>query len=224
MIGGRSPKMDDDTFDILSEEAIRVYLLYYDQLKLLFTQHVHPNFNARPKKVVSWRDIEDKNTVMVVSAFLKMCRTNHLIPNMLNVEALHSFVQQTIPPITPEEYSYFENTTLLNVYNNDMNPEQTTCEPAPGEPGLLFHEFIFLLGLIALNFMGTSPQTSQSIEDFFVEKLNFTRVAPDARLKTYDELKDDSGIYSDEEDDSGSELEMDEQQKAFMEFLRERAE
>jgi hypothetical protein len=29
--------MEDDTFEILSEEAIRVYLLYYDQLKLLFT-------------------------------------------------------------------------------------------------------------------------------------------------------------------------------------------
>jgi hypothetical protein len=45
-----------------------------------------------------------------------------------------------------------------------------------GEPGLLFHEFIFLMGLIALNYMGTNPSTSNLIEDFFVEKLNFTRV------------------------------------------------
>lgn len=37
VVGGRSPKMADDTFEILSEEAIRVYLMYYDQLKLLFT-------------------------------------------------------------------------------------------------------------------------------------------------------------------------------------------
>lgn len=33
---------------------------------------------------------------------------------------------------------------------------------------------------------------------------------------------EDEGIYSDNEEDSGSELEMDENQKAFMEFLRER--
>lgn len=92
MIGGRSPKMADDTFDILSEEAIRVYLLYYDQLKLLFTQYIHQNFNARPKKVIAWREIEDKNNAMAVSAFLKMCRCLHLIPAMLNVEALHAFI------------------------------------------------------------------------------------------------------------------------------------
>jgi hypothetical protein len=84
--------MEDDTFEILSEEAIRVYLLYYDQLKLLFTQHVHQNFNARPKKVISWRDIEDKNQIMTVSAFLKLARTNSLIPAMLNVEDLHTFI------------------------------------------------------------------------------------------------------------------------------------
>ena len=33
--------MADNTFEILSEEAICVYLMYYDQLKLLFTQYVH---------------------------------------------------------------------------------------------------------------------------------------------------------------------------------------
>ena len=103
-----------------------------------------------------------------------------------------------------------------------MNPADTTCEPTDGEPALLFHEFIFLLGLIAIQFMTGSSQTSEQIENFFVEKLNFTKIDPDTKLKTYDELKDDSGIYSDEES-SGSELEMDEQQKAFMEFLQERA-
>jgi len=37
MVGGRSPKMGEETMEILSEEAIRVYLMYYEQLKILFT-------------------------------------------------------------------------------------------------------------------------------------------------------------------------------------------
>jgi hypothetical protein len=40
---------------------------------------------------------------MAVSAFLKLARTNSLIPSMLNVEDLHFYIQQVIPPITPEE-------------------------------------------------------------------------------------------------------------------------
>jgi len=41
VVGGRAPKMGPDTFDILSEEAIRVYLNYYDDLKMLFQQYNH---------------------------------------------------------------------------------------------------------------------------------------------------------------------------------------
>jgi hypothetical protein len=33
VIGGRCPKMGEEIFDVLSEEAIRVYLMYYEQLK-----------------------------------------------------------------------------------------------------------------------------------------------------------------------------------------------
>lgn len=71
--------------------------------------------------------------------------------------------------------------------------------------------------------MSTNPTTSTLIRDFFVEKLHFTRADEDARVRTYEELMEDEGIYSDNDEDSGSELEMDENQKAFMEFLRERA-
>ncbi len=173
--------------------------------------------------MVSWRDIEDKNQTMAVSAYLKLARTNSLIPTMLNVETLAEFISQVIPPITPEEYKYIESKALMTVYNQDMNPAQTSCEPVNGEPGLLFHEFIFLMGIIALHCMGTSPSTSSLIEDFFVEKLNFTRVDPDSKLKCFEDFLEDDGVYSDYESGSGSELEMDEQQKAFMEFLQERA-
>lgn len=60
MVGGRCPKMGEETMEILSEEAIRVYLMYYEQLKVLFTQYIHTNFNVK-KKVQSWHNIEDVN-------------------------------------------------------------------------------------------------------------------------------------------------------------------
>jgi hypothetical protein len=41
VIGGRVPKMDEDTLEILSEEAIIVYLNYLDQLKQLFSGFMH---------------------------------------------------------------------------------------------------------------------------------------------------------------------------------------
>ena len=49
VVGGRSPNMDEDTLEVLSEEAIVVYLNYLDQLKHIFTQFIHTNFNAGKK-------------------------------------------------------------------------------------------------------------------------------------------------------------------------------
>jgi len=36
LVGGRIPRLDDDTKEVLSEEAIRCYIAYQDQLKQLF--------------------------------------------------------------------------------------------------------------------------------------------------------------------------------------------
>jgi len=48
------------------------------------------------------------------------------------------------------------------------------------EPGLLFHEFVFLLGLIAVRFqvlgVNTDPSTEELIETFFKERLDFKEV------------------------------------------------
>ena len=53
MVGGRSPKLGEETMEILSKEAIRVYLVYYADLKVLFTSYIHYNFNAS-KLEMSW--------------------------------------------------------------------------------------------------------------------------------------------------------------------------
>ena len=52
VIGGRVPKMDEDTCEILSEEALIVYLNYLDQLKHLYTLFIHHNFNAGKKVIL----------------------------------------------------------------------------------------------------------------------------------------------------------------------------
>ena len=46
VVGGRAPKQNEKTLDILSEDSIKRYLIYYDQLKRLYTNYLMENFNA----------------------------------------------------------------------------------------------------------------------------------------------------------------------------------
>jgi hypothetical protein len=46
LIGGRTPKRCEATDSILSEGAVKMFLIYIDQLKQLFTKFHHENFNA----------------------------------------------------------------------------------------------------------------------------------------------------------------------------------
>ena len=127
---------------------------------------------------------------MVVSAFLKMCRVKHMIPNLLNIETLQDFIAlHVLTPMTNEEHEYMiDKKRLLSIYNEDVNPNESQCLPEDGEPGLLFHEFIILLGLIAINCSGTSAIAHINIENFFVETLNFDRVPEDKRkFKAFDD-------------------------------------
>ena len=51
-----------------------------------------------------------------------------------------------------KEHNYFEEEFMLfKVYDNDQNPERSKLNPLDNEPGLLFHEFIFMLALMSLN-------------------------------------------------------------------------
>ena len=47
LTGGRTPQMGKETLDILSEHSVKTFLLYIDQLKHLFTEFNHENFNAK---------------------------------------------------------------------------------------------------------------------------------------------------------------------------------
>lgn len=63
--------------------------------------------------------------------------------------------------MTNDEHEYLiEKKMLFEVYRNDNNPD-SHIEPQPGEPGLLFHEFIFLLAMIASSTESLSPIPSE---------------------------------------------------------------
>jgi len=83
------------------------------------------NFNAG-KRVVSWRDIEEKAITMICRCFLKLARVKFLIPHMLNVEFLEELIKATIPPMTAEEYSFFEEAhEIIRTYEADKNYQTT---------------------------------------------------------------------------------------------------
>lgn len=125
--------------------------------------------------------------------------------------------------MTSEEYNFFGTGQIIGAYENDKNYQTTLCEPMEGEPGLLFHEFIFLLGRIASNCVNTADSISGKLNNFFIEKLQFHAVQDTHKANiTYEDItkkmymSDDEGIFSDEDDgedewESGEEDEMDEQ-------------
>ena len=55
------------------------------------------------------------------------------------------------------------------------------------EPELHFHEFIFLLGLIAKKCITTSNDIQSQLKDFYIQKLHFKSVSKDIDL-TYEQV------------------------------------
>jgi len=172
---------------------------------------------------------------MICRAFLKMARVKYIVPHMLNIEFLEELVKATIPPMTAEEYSFFEeNHEMIRTYESDKQFQTTQVEPKEGEPGLLFHEFVFVLGRVASNCVNTSDNIAGKLNDFFVEKLGFHQAQSIQKTGlSYDDVtkrlvqggSDDEAIFSDEDEEGWeSESELDEQQQQFQDFLFKKAE
>lgn len=83
-----------------------------------------------------------------LGAFLKFCRDNHLIPYMFNIESLQENLWASIPPISQEEYQYFDQNRLIKLYE-DSGTKDYRYVPNWEEPEMHFHEFVFILGRIA---------------------------------------------------------------------------
>ena len=68
-----------------------MYLAYVHQLKRLFTKYNEFNLLGGESSV-AWREVAEKNMGVKVSAFLKFCKDNLMIPHMFNVESLHEIL------------------------------------------------------------------------------------------------------------------------------------
>ena len=166
-----------------------------------------------------------------------------MIPNLLNIESLDELMcKRVLTPMTNEENEYMVvKKRLLSIYAEDQNPNESQILPEEGEPGLLFHEFIILLGVIAIECNGTHGIDYVEIENFFIEKLGFKKVPEEQRkFKTFDDyLKkkpgkkvpdsdnedyEEEGVFTDDEGLSSDELCLDEKEKEFQIFLQKRAE
>lgn len=133
-----------------------------------------------------------------------------------------------------------EKKMLFQIYSKDVNPAQTQIETDDDEPRLLFHEFIFLLALIATKKNSTDSLAANKIENFFHEQLGFRKIEDDMKFmkskisfddvktgilsgksaKKLAELEDD---YVETDDEESSDFELDEQQALLKKFLEDRS-
>lgn len=58
-------------------------------------------------------------------------------------------MEQTLPPITNGEQDFYTKDMLRKAYDDDKDYQTSMIDEQDEEPALHFHEFLFLLGLIA---------------------------------------------------------------------------
>jgi hypothetical protein len=106
---------------------------------------------------------------MPVSAFLKLCRCKHLIPHLFNLEDLRKLITEVYTPMTVAEHTWIEEKKMIEfIYNKDVNPQDSRIEKYDDEPKLFFHEFIFLLAIIASTSKTSDSLPAAKIENFFI--------------------------------------------------------
>lgn len=145
---------------------------------------------------MTWRDIEERNTTMIARSFLKLCRYNHMIPGVFEIEKLEKFLAATLPPISIGEEKFYKENSLSKAYDADPNYQTTQVEPkldSQGEkfePELHFHEFVFLLNLIAYNCIDSRDSIKAKLSFFYEDKLKFKKLSEAQAHKdlSYDEV------------------------------------
>jgi hypothetical protein len=92
-----------------------------------------------------------------------------------------------LPPITQGQIEFYEDEKLIAWYNEeggfggdeplkDKNGEEI-------EPAMQFHEFLFMLGLIAKKCITSNNDIKQQLQEFYVENLEFERVDIDGLVE-----------------------------------------
>ena len=102
----------------------------------------------------------------------------------------------TLPPITNGEQDFYTKKILAKTYDEDKNYQTTVVEPMLDqhndicEPQLHFHEFVFLMNLIAWNCIDSRDTIKGKLEFFYEDKLKFKRPSESqaARDLSYEEV------------------------------------
>jgi len=139
------------------------------------------NYNQN-KKEVSWKDLETQNVPMLARSFLKLARASYLIPHLMDVKDLQTFIEQTLPPITNGEIKFYQQQILCKTFKNDTNYAVSKVEPLPSgteepeEPALQFNDFLFLLSLIAYSTITSRKTIEDKLVDLYSSKLNLGKI------------------------------------------------
>lgn len=174
---------------------------------------------------------------MIARCFLSLCQYKSLIPNLFNVEILQEFFQITLPPITQPQIDFYDEEKLIAWYNEEGGPAGD--EPLVDnkgdqiEPAMQFHEFLFMLGLIAKKCIALSndiPSFKEQLQELYVRKLEFNRINVDDHVElTYEDVLDKAIDGRDRlGDDSGSDKdgeweESEEEEDAFLSDANQKA-
>ena len=161
---------------------------------------------------------------MPVSAFLKLCRCRHLIPHLLNIEDLIVFIHEIYTPMTVAEKTWMdEKEGLKQVYNLDVCPNDSKLQVIDDEPKLMFHEFIFLLAVIATKKNNTDCISAIKIENFFVQNLEFKRIEDQQKfIRQIDFDNYDKEFIREDEYGSDADYEFEDQQTQVRKFIQQR--
>lgn len=206
LVGGRIPRTDDETLAVMSEEAVVFYIAYLDRLRSLYVKIHHMNQTDNPnKRGIAWREISEYNHGVLAGSFLNFCKDYSMIPHMFNVEALQEILLSIIPPLHKEEYEYFNQTKLIKQYESEKKYISSSYEFIDGEPQLLFHEFIFAIGKIALTTVTVSDAESltDKLRILFVERFNFHEIDdPAEHVERFlmGEIQQEDSLLSSDED------------------------
>ena len=145
---------------------------------------------------------------------------------MFNVESLHDVLKSTIPPITQEEYHYFDNFMLVKKYEESDTPNYIYA-PTKDEPEIQFHEFIFILGRIADTTVNITDQQDapikEKLEILLIEKLKFKKIEDHEsyvdRIYGADQLGGEDDSYEESDESEEEYIGIDDPQRVLQDFL-----
>lgn len=78
-----------------------------------------------------------------------MLKDVHILPAKISKDTVSDMSAKIAVPCTKEEQDFYQDRKISELFELDTDPNGKTM--MDGDPGLHYHEFVILLGRIALN-------------------------------------------------------------------------